>query len=361
MPPATHRLRLGALGALLGTALLLSACGSAPSEGGGLTHVVPAAGQGKPRAFRSLPRALRQAEPGDTLVLAPGRYGGRGRILRIAVDGTADKPILIRGRRGARPPRLLGQVRLEGDHLRVRRVLFDGPTGRVTSSSADNPGGEDVQVWVRGRDVTIARSEVRDNLWHAGVYVTGDDARLIGNHIHDNGDRSRPERWNLDHGVYWASGSGGLASDNLVAGNVAYGIHLYPEPRGIRVLQNTLVRNGRSGLILADRTAQSVVANNIVALNGSPSIDFDLYGRGNVVVNNLFWSNGESPLDRSTLLGRSTPLVADPLFRSAHNYRLAPGSAAIGRALPEFTTPTDLDGRPRPSRAADLGAFEAGG
>ncbi len=297
--------------------------------------------------------------PGDTVVVSPGVYGRRGAVTSLWPSGTAEKPIRLIGRRGSKRPRLRGQVRLEGDYLSVRRFVFDGPTGPVNERSDENPGGEDVQVWVRGPHTVVADSEVRDNLWHAGIYVTADDVRLLRNYVHDNGDRGNPDNANLDHGIYWSSGEGGVASDNLVVRNVAFGLHLYPEPSGVRVLHNTLADNGKAGLILADDTAGTEVVNNIIALNGAPGIDFDLDGVQNVVHNNLFWGNGELPLASPAGLGAIGNLIADPGFRGPGDYRLRPGSDAIGRALPQFTTPTDNRGRPRPARAADLGAFEA--
>lgn len=310
-------------------------------------------------ALRTISAALKRVRPGGTVVVSPGVYGRRGRITRLWPSGTPENPIRLIGRRGGKRPRLRGQVRLQGDHLRVRRFIFDGPTGPVIERTGENPGGEDVQLWIRGSDAVVADSEVRDNLWHAGIYVSADGARILRNYVHDNGDASNPDNRNLDHGIYWASGEGGVASDNLIVRNVAYGLHLYPEPKGVRVLHNTLAANGRAGLIMAEQATDIDVVNNIIAFNGSPILDFDLSGAENLVTNNLFWGNGKTPLASPAGLGENGNVFVDPAFSGSTDYRLAPGSAAIGRALPEFTTPTDNRGRLRPSRAADLGAFEA--
>lgn len=352
----------GAACALLAASLILTA--DSPSAPSGRTIFVSPRGDNgdsgrRGHALRTIAAALRRVRPGDTIVVSPGVYGRRGAITRLWPSGTSGKPIRLIGRRGSKRPRLRGQVRVEGDHLQVRRFVFDGPTGPVGERTDENPGGEDVQVWVRGADVVVADSEVRDNLWHAGIYVTADGTQLLRNYVHDNGDRSNPDNSNLDHGIYWGSGEGGVASDNLVVRNVAYGLHLFPGPRGVRVLHNTLAANGRAGLILAEETTGTEVVNNIIAFNGSPGIDFDLDGIENVVNNNLFWGNGELPLASPAGLGEIGNLIANPAFVGPTDYRLAPKSAAIGRALPEFTTATDNRGRSRPSRAADLGAFEA--
>lgn len=264
------------------------------------------------RPFRTPDRALRAAGPGDTIVLTPGTYGRRGEVLRLRASGRQGKPITIRGRlRGARP-RLLGQVRVEGDYVRLIRLVFDGPTGQVDEPSPDNPGGEDVQVWIRGDRVTLADSEVRANLWHAGVFVTADDARILRNRVHDNGDRSDPARATLDQGIYWSSGSGGVIAGNLVQRNVGFGIQLYPDARDVRVVGNTLVRNGRAGVVIAGSTSGVTVTRNIVAFNGDPRVTVSLSGAGNRLAENLFWANGASAVSATKGLAVGENATADP-------------------------------------------------
>src|SRR5215207_7175880 len=359
-PPHVARRRRAALVLLLGAALpLLGATGcssdeSPPNEPPEAGESITAGGQ---RATSELRRALRGARPGATIVLRPGVYGRRGAVLRLRASGTRGRPITIRGPLNGRRPRVLGQVRAEGDHLRLRRLVFDGPTGPVGNRSDDNPFGEDVQLWIRGDDVSVAESEVRDNHWHAGIYVTGDRARIVRNHIHDNGDPRDPAGSNLDHGVYWDSGSGGLLSDNVIAHNLAYGVHLYPDPQGVRVLQNTLVENGRGGVILAGNASGNVVANNIVAFNAGPRLAFELSGGGNVLRNNLFWENGGGTFELDGGVTDEGNLVGDPLFAGRGDYRLRAGSVAAGKAVSEFATRLDQLGNERPATGADLGAL----
>lgn len=320
---------------------------------------------GEPRVLRVSPRTFAKsassARPGDTVVLGPGTYGRRGTSLRIRRDGTPSNPIVFRGAKGQPRPKVLGHVRVDASHVRLERLEFAGPTGQVVERTAANPRGEEVQVWIRGHDVTISGSEVRDNAWHAGVFVTASDARIVRNFIHDNGDSRDPRQRNLDHGIYWASGAGGLIADNLIEGNLAYGVHLYPRPAGVRVLQNTLVRNGRAGLILADDTADALVANNIIAFNGDDEITSGLAGDGNVLANNLFWQNGSGAVSASDGLADAPKVVADPLFAGPRDYRLSPASPAIRGGARRHATRTDFEGNPRPAaQRPDLGAFQAG-
>jgi hypothetical protein len=136
-------------------------------------------------------------------------------------------------------------------------------------------------------------------------------------------------------------------------------VHLYPDARGVVVTHNTIVRNGRSGVIIADQAADNVVVNNIVARNAQNSIrSSGLDGEGNVARNNIVWANGGGNIgaeaDGISLVGNRE---ADPRLDRA--WRPGPGSPAIDGAIALGTVGDDISGRPRPDgRAADLGAYE---
>jgi Right handed beta helix region len=251
-------------------------------------------------------------------------------------------------------------VRIAASHVTLRGLLFDGPTGPATPRTAENPRGEEVQVWITGRAVEIASSEIRDSAWHAGVFVTADGARLVGNHIHDNGDRSDPRRANLDHGIYWDRGRGGLVANNLIERNVTHGVQLYRAPAQVRVVHNTIVRNGRAGLVIAADAAGNEIANNLVAFNGRPDITHDLRGKGNLLVSNLFWRNGDAAVVAGGPLRSAGNLAADPRLAAPGDHRLGPRSPARERASDDYRVPTDLRGASRPDdESADIGALEA--
>jgi parallel beta helix pectate lyase-like protein/uncharacterized protein DUF1565 len=309
------------------------------------------------RPWRTLRRALRSPRPGDVVILAPGTYGKRGRTIRIERSGTGDRPITIRAAAGRTRPRIRGHVRIDAGHVRLQRLVFDGPTGRVLQPTDQNPRGEEILIWVRGDDVEISRSEIRYSAWHAGIYVTGDDARILRNRIHDNGDRGDPSQANVDQGIYWDTGGGGVIANNLIANNVAWGIQLYREPTNVKVVHNTVVGNGRGGLLVSDNAAHNVIANNIFAFNGRPYVTYALSGEGNSLTGNLFWSNGSAALGDADPLNPVDNIEADPLFAGPGDYRLRPGSPALGRALPQYRVHTDFRGKRR-GRHAALGAYE---
>jgi hypothetical protein len=269
------------------------------------------------RPWRTLARAASALRPGDTLLVAPGTYGRRGTRLRIDRDGTSDNRITVRGEPGASRPRILGHVRIDGHHVRLDHLLIDGPTGPLLPRTAANPRGEEVEVWVRGHDVELSDCEVRQSAWHA------------------NGDPGQPSAANLDHGIYWDSGSG-LVANNLIDHNVAFGIHLYRHPADVKVVHNTVVRNGRSGIILSAAASDVDVSSNIVAFNARPDLSFDLHGTGNSATGNLFWSNGGTGVTATDGIQVADNVVADPLFAGPDDFRPARGSPAGRRGLGAF-------------------------
>ena len=268
----------------------------APSTSNGpVYHLSPAgsdSGSGNADApWLTLDHAVRAAGPGSTVVLAAGTYGRPGTITRLDRDGTSGSPITFTGPAGGEKPRILGQLRLDGDHVHVRRVLVDGPTGRVAATKGDNPGGEDVGVWMRGNGALLADSEIRDSLWHAGIFVSdGQGMTIENNYIHDNGNFNEPGQSNLDHGIYWSSGSGRVIG-NRIEHNVAYGVHLYPEASGVLVQDNHISRHGRGGVIVAEHASNNLIVGNSITANREGIKTYALTGTGNVARDNRVWAN----------------------------------------------------------------------
>ena len=241
--------------------------------------------------WRTLARAESAARPGDTVVIRPGTYGARGTVTALDRNGTATAPISFVAQPGEPAPTILGQVRVEGNHRRLCGLLFEGPTGPVPNGTASSKGGEDVQVWIMGDDVELSRSEVRGNRWHAGVYLyRALNARIVGNYVHDNGQFGKPAMANLDHGIYFESGSG-LIADNLIEHNVAHGVQLYPEPSNVTVRNNTITGHGRAAIIFGERASANEVVDNVITGNHEGIRTWELTGTGNVVRSNRIWGN----------------------------------------------------------------------
>jgi Right handed beta helix region len=269
----------------------------------------------KAEPCRSLERGQAVASSGQTVWMEPGTYGARGHYT------TLSKPrVTYSGFLGRRRPILHGKLKLAGSRVRLRLVRVHGPTGNVGGNAgcAAYPG-ESVLVDMAGDNTRVSHSEVRDSYGNAGIYVSGDPSgiRIDHNFIHDNGGfgvcGTRYE--NGQHGIYWSSGSG-LITDNKIVHNWTRGVQLYAEPDGVEVVDNTILWNGRAGVIHdTHEGGGNVVANNIIAgnaWNGQGGIYYRS-GGAPLVENNLLWHNSDDLID----VGCEGCVTADPRFVGA--------------------------------------------
>ena len=360
---------MGAGTALLAAGLLVAACdGGSSSDGdpaatvpptvveenGATYYVAPQGDDAGPGTmaspWRTLGRATSELDPGDVVLVRAGTYAEN---VDIARSGSDSAPITVKGFPGERP-RLTGRLKVGSDHVRVSGFLIEGRTGT-------NP--RDVAVYVSGADdVRITDSEVT-RAGQSGVFV-GDGStrtRIVSNWIHANGRNDF-----LDHGIYVENADRTLIANNVISSNVGYGVQLYPNADDSVVTQNTIVQNGRSGVIVGgeDTTSdRNIVVNNIVGFNGEQGIRTfwdGPVGRGNVASTNLVFGNPEGVVVGDGLAVTGT-LTEHPGFVDAPggDYRLSPDSPAIDRANGSRTMPFDRDGRRRPQGTGpDLGAYE---
>lgn len=266
--------------------------------------------------WRTIEKAISSARAGDVVVLEPGTYGARGTTTNFSNSGTSAAPITFTGAPGQPRPVLLGYARVVGSHLHLNSIVFEGPTGGVVARTAENPGGEEVQVSIMyGNDVELSDSEVLDNAWHAGVFVSNaTNVRIMSNYIHDNGDATTGA--NLDHGIYWCTGGSGVIANNRIEDNVAWGVHLYPTATNVQVVRNTVVGNRQGGMIVARESANNQLENNVVVNNGGYGIRaYYLTGAGNTATDNVVWGNGQNIAGAG--LQFAGTIEANPLTMSA--------------------------------------------
>jgi Right handed beta helix region len=332
----------------------------APSTGAAL-YVAPDGLDSNPGTlalpFQTVAQGLSVLEPGQKLFLRAGTYA---EWVKLERSGTAADPISVRSYPGE-SVQMTGRLKITASYVRVSGLRF---VGRTEANLTD------VLIYVSGGDhVEISNNELTGAAMSA-IYVGdpgngGDDVQFLSNWVHDNGTRD-----NLDHGIYYGTGTGGVIANNLFERNHAYGVHLYPDCDAAVVTQNTIVGHGRSGVLAGGELLTSdsnVVVNNIVAFNtghGVRSYWGGVPGTGNLFRNNLAFGNAAGDLGIDALAAGWTfvdTTIADPLFadRPANDYRLAEASPALDRALAEFSPAQDLDGRARPQGpAAELGAYE---
>jgi hypothetical protein len=151
---------------------------------------------------------------------------------------------------------------------------------------------------------------------------------------------------------------------------------------GLIVTNNTFdnayqedARAGKAIVIYAESnafaTTNVLIVNNVI----SNSRNYGIHGStpqslsANVVTNNLAFSNGGRDFvntwDQYVLYTLQEPNIVglDPRYhdRGSKDFRLEPGSPALGRSLKAYTPPSDHRGQLRDTAAPDLGAFETRG
>jgi len=272
-------------------------------------------------------------------------------------SGRSDAPITISGYPGEdRQVVVRTRLKLNGSWLRLRNLVVD--TNR-SLSSFDGACTGHTNIAIYGDDDELSGLEVRNSNM-SGILLgsTGVDRAVIReNWIHDNGTHT-----NLDHGIYWSSGTGGVIANNLIERSQAYGIQMYPSPSGQTIMQNTIVASGysRAGIILNTTGSGIAVVNNISAFNTGPGIRVSGNGCSACFADQNVLFGNSVDYDGSGLVIYST-IRLDPRFvnRAAGDHHLMTGSPAADVARPAYSMTTDFDGRLRPQGAApDVGAFE---
>lgn len=311
--------------------------------------------------WRTIGKAAATLTAGQTVYLRAGTYEENTsgpcdtsyNVVRFLRSGSSGAPITISGYPGEESQVIVKtKLRIAANWIRLQNFVYDRNHAYASPSDLACTGEE---LHVTGDDVTITGLEVRNGN-KSGIFLRDADRVTIeGNWIHDNGTH-----YNADHGIYWSSGAGGMIANNIVEHNYAYGIHMYPEPMGQVITENTVVGNGRSGIILSG--AQNVtVVNNISAWNQFAGIRTGSLGcSGCRAERNILFGNA-SDYELPTPLTIISTIHADPLFvnRSGGNYRLGAGSPAVDAALPQYARADDFEGTARPVGVGpDIGAFE---
>lgn len=334
--------------------------------------------------FRTLQRAARAAEPGDTVLVRPGIYHGSERIVSIEKSGAPGRWItfiserrweaVLDGRNGESLEawyfgRGVGYIRVEGFEIRnLKEHAFDTYGGGV-------------------HDLIIARNHVH----HIGRHCTdtsngrtgaslGENTRRVtfdGNVWHDIGRLAPGEDGcspateyyqNHDHGIYIAD-----ADEITIRNNVFYNfsrgwaVHRYSSrgypSRGLVIVNNTFVGQNpyRPGqIILATQTAGLRIENNIFYSPQSAALYFeDSRFSGGSVRHNMT-HGGITRIGRVKGVSFSNNWEkTDPRLVGGTDFRLRAGSPAIDAGIPVAEVSHDADGVRRPQgRGYDLGAYE---
>jgi len=315
--------------------------------------------------FRTITHAYSFAAPGVTIIVMPGVYTDyRSRWgLHLDRSGTAANPIVLRSQ-------VPGGAIIDGQNGADRNVgiYLDGSYNIIDGFQIKGSPRTGISLW--GNANQILNNEIHHNgnvTGGSGVFSGWDYNTYIGNYVHDNGVPGS----NLDHGLYLC-GDNEFVANNVIVNNAAYGIHIagYITVSTLKIYNNVVAFNGKSGIILWLALSSADIKNNILYQNGHWGVDsYDAHGSDVVVDDNVVFGNGfgdynftRGGSDYSYLVG--TTIFADPLFLNSSSSdfdpRLAPDSPAINSGLNlSVLFSTDKDGAPRPLTGPwDLGVFQ---
>jgi hypothetical protein len=278
---------------------------------------------------------------------------------------------------------LRSQVRggavIDGQNASDRNVAIylDGSYNII--DGFDIRGGPLGGITIWGNDNQILNNDIHHNgtppsasaFGQDGIYSSENthDTVYQANYIHDNGRTGS----NLDHALYLC-GDNEVVINNVLVRNAAYGLHIagYTTVSNMKVYNNVMAYNGKSGIILWMAVSGVDIKNNIIYGNGRFGLDsYDAHGSGVTLDRNLVFGNGSGNYnfingasDYTYTLG--TTISSAPLFvnstSAGFDAHLGAGSPAINTGLNLSSVfPADIDGATRPLLGAwDLGAYRYG-
>ncbi len=305
------------------------------------------------RPWRTIQRAVQDARPGQTILLRRGVYDERVSVNR---SGAHRAPITIRSAPRERAT-VRGSFTIRSNWVQIAGITMTaGSTSRSSDPLVYVSGGDHVEI--TGNDLSQSRMSA---IFLGDPRDAAHDVRIRGNRIHGNGSNTR-----LHHGIYCAHARDVAIVNNIVELNAAFGIQAYPDCDGVAIANNTIVGNGKAGIVVGGEggaaTDNATVANNVVVGNreeGIRSYWSSQTGHGNRLVRNLVSGNRGGGIDIRGITASGT-ITTSPRFvdMARRRYGLRPGSPAIGTAFVPLSPGYDIRNAVRGKRV-DLGAIEA--
>jgi hypothetical protein len=324
--------------------------------------------------FKTIPRAAKAAEPGTTIVVAPGIYEGG---VKTTASGTAEARIrfVSKTKGGAK---LVPPADSKNDTAWDNRGSFVEIDGFEVDGSTSQKGTK----WTHGIYFGGSYGVIRNNHVHhiatevpctsaggSGIgvdsYYHGVHIEVVGNIVHDIG----PPGCRFVQGIY-------VSTSGAVRNNVVYrvseaAIHLWHDANSVVISHNTVAAS-HTGIIVGGgdfyhRTGpndDTHVFNNIVYDCAYGISEQGRTGLHNSYHHNLVHGSASAAWSLKNGLKATETVDAPPRFRSytrtgTPDFRLDPASPAIRRGTATEAPEVDAAGRPREkSTGFDLGAYQ---
>jgi hypothetical protein len=353
-----------------------------------------------PLSQPTIQAGIAAATDGATVLVAPGLYPERvnfaGKAIRVASLGGADGTIVDGKRQGSVVTFNSGEgaaSTLEGFTLRHGAAdsgggimaRFGSPTisnDIIIENAACNGGG----VFGWGSSLHIETSRISNNTtdmpqcgggYGGGIDIQGGNAARVTRSSIDG---------NVGDGILMNGPGAATFEDDAIMNNTGPGINAYNHDeasivqnviagnrgggaaflvgsgdRGPFLVNNTIASNVGTGLLIAGFASQTEVVNNIVA--AAPG-DIGLRCAGDIPIldhNDAYVPGGAAYESCGAGAGQNGNRAVDPMFNSAIDFHLQPGSPLVGAGNPSapLLPQQDFDGNPRVvAGAVSMGAFE---
>jgi hypothetical protein len=311
--------------------------------------------------FATITQASQRAQSGDTVLVLPGVYREpvvtRSPGVRFVSEPMWQAKIVVRSEK-------LWENWADGVTIAGFDISGQGRFGLLNRGSGSRILGNYVHHLQSPGCSDMGSSDMGAAIDHASPGAQ--DNHTIGNFI-ESIQEGCPMRDGIAgaHGVYHAYGSGVIAN-NLVRRVQSYGIHLWHEPVGVKVVHNVSVGN-MHGLVVGGDPKRVQTARNILVANnifyGNQVYGIRTMGR---VAEARFYhnlvANNPAGIDQGAGGSFLGTITRDPKFRGGDDYRLQSDSPAREAGVDAPDVRQDFAGWPRPEGAAwDVGAYEYGG
>jgi hypothetical protein len=335
--------------------------------------------------FRHVSKGAAAARhPGDTVIVMDGTYDNEGVVapnfvVNLQNSGAPGFPISFVAQDR-------GQVILDAgntwtgttcngasSYFDLGNVAYVVIQGFVIQHACDQglmSNGYAHDITLRWNEICyIANRTVTDQNGRDGIYMNNNQYNFTfdGNSFHDIGRTDGTEYLHFDHGIYSKGINLTVINNVFYNMNRGYSIQIANGASNWLIANNTFAfgdANGQAGQIeFWETNAYITIENNIFYEPNIAAMDMYEANISNTTFSNnlVYGVNNIMPVMPSGITVGSNMIGANPMFVNASNppydFELQANSPAIGSGVTIAPLLSDYTGRPRLTRASDIGAY----